>query len=335
MRVLILNENNKHLHRAYLAKNNEFYTNYEDIEKEITNYEKELKDKIIYCNCDSINSNFLYFFALNFERLRLKKLICTGLNSVGVEINRINENKFTKEELNNLIKTKRRLLSEREFTIIKDKNIEMKLFRLIPDKLNKKGSYQSVQSIELLKESDIVITNPPFSLFRDLFKTIMTYNKKFLLIGNQTAIGYVDIFPLIRDGIIRIGLNTPRHFTTPDSRTRSKDIHCCVWFTNLKGDKYLDFLELTKEYNSKDYPQLDNYKAIAVNKTQNIPKDYKGVMAVPISFLLKFNPKQFEIVGMAKEDFGKEFYINNGKYSKKASLNGKILFVRLLIRRKT
>lgn len=338
MKILVLNETNKYLRKAYWTKNDEFYTSYEDIEKEIIYYEKELKDKTIYCNCDSIDSNFLYFFALNFERLKLKKLLCTGLNSIGVEINRINENKFTKKELYDLIKSKKKNLSEKEFFIIKNNKIEMKLFRLISDKFNKKGSYKSIQSIDLLKESDIVITNPPFSLLRDFFKIINHYNKKFLFIGNLTAIEYVDIFPLIRDGIIRIGLNTPRYFITPDSRTKSKDVHSCVWITNLRGNKYPDFLELTKEYNPKDYPKLDNYKVINVNKTKDIPKNYKGVMAVPLSFLLKFNPKQFEIVGIGKGDFGKDFYvpIKSDKYGycKPARLNGKVLFVRLFIRQR-
>ena len=336
MKIFVINEDNKHLMRAYLAKNDEFYTRYEDIEKELIHYEKELKDKIIYCNCDSINSNFLYYFALNFNRLKLKKLICTGLKSIGVELSGINENKFTKKELMNLIKSNKRILSDKESIRIKNKNIAIKLFKLISDDINKGGDFNSIQSIELLKKCDIVVTNPPFSLFRDLFKIINYYNKKFLLIGNETGIGYKDIFPLIRDRIVRIGLTFPRYFFTPDYKDEGREIVNCVWFTNLKGDSYPDFLELIKTYNSKEYPKLDNYRVINVNKTKDIPKNYKGVMAVPVSFLTKYNPNQFKIVGMCKGDFGKDFYIP-GKYygrdNKRAILKGKVLFIRLLIKK--
>lgn len=335
MRIQIINEDNSHLFKAAQKKNDEFYTRYEDIENEVIHYEKELVDKIIYCNCDSINSNFLYFFALNFERLSLKKLLVTGLNSIGIEITRLNSDKFNKKELMRLIKDNKKFLSEKNQVIVNNRDIFIKLFKLVSDEFNKGGEYQSNQSIELLKECDIVITNPPFSLFRDLFSIIKYYNKKFLLIGNETGIGYIDVFPLIRDGMVRIGLTFPRYFFSPSSKGKVKEVNC-VWFTNLKGNKYPDFIELTKNYNSKDYPRLDNYRAINVNKTKDIPKDYKGLMAVPVSFLTKYNPKQFKIVGICKGDFGKKYIISgkyNGRVNKNAILKGRILFIRILIKR--
>ena len=338
MKILVLKEDNSLLLRAFKARNDEFYTQTEDIENEVIHYEKELENKVIYCNCDSINSNFLYYFALNFNRFKIKKLLVSGLNSIGIEIDRIKEDRFNKTELKRLIQKNRKNLSERESVMIDNLMIKMRLFRLNKDEDREIGEYRSRDCLKLLDRADIVITNPPFSLFRDFFTLLSKeYDKKFLIIGNQTGAAYNCVFPYFKSNKVRFGLTWARKFDTD----RKEVVHVNTeWFTNLRADKYPEKLELTKSYNSKDYPKLDNYDAININKVRDIPKDYRGVMAVPVNFLNKYNPNQFKILGLCKRNQGTKYLTKmygDSKFDAQATLKEKgelkRLFIRVLIKR--
>ena len=335
---VMLNEDNSLLLRAFKAKNDEFYTRYEDIENEVIHYEKELENKVIYCNCDSINSNFLYFFALNFERLKLKKLISTGLlQNYKIEIEKIDEKEFNKTKLKSLILQLKKRLKDRNSETLNNKVIKIKLTKLEKNEDREVGDYKSRECLDLLDESDIVITNPPFSLFRDFFTLLTERKKKFLIIGNQTGAAYNCVFPYFKSGEVRFGLTWARVFDTD----KNNQVHVNTeWFTNLKADKYPDKLELTKTYNSKDYPTLDNYSAINVNKVKDIPRDYRGVMAVPVNFLNKHNPNQFKILGLCKRGMGTKYLTKMYKdrvFDAQAVLKEKgvrkCLFIRILIKR--
>ena len=336
--VVMLNEDNKLLLRAFKAKNDEFYTRYEDIENEVIHYEKELVDKVIYCNCDSINSNFLYFFALNFNRFKLKKLICTGLNqNYKIELESINEEEFTKTKLKSTILDLKKKLTEKDSVKLDNRYLAIKLTKLFKDEDKEIGDYKSKDCLNLLDESDIIVTNPPFSLFRDFFTLLTEREKKFLIIGNQTGAAYNCVFPYFKSGKVRFGLTWARVFDTDKNNQAHVNTE---WFTNLKADKYPDKLELTKTYNPKDYPELDNYKAININKVRDIPKDYKGVMAVPVNFLNKHNPNQFKILGVCKRNQGTKYLkkmYDDRVFDAQAVLkeNGRrrCLFIRILIKR--
>ena len=234
------------LHKAKKVKNDEFYTLYEDIEKELENYITELKDKIIYCNCDNENSNFVKYFKNNKNKIGYKKLLYSGIGCGG---------KFE-------------------------------------------------DNIELLKECDIVITNPPFSLFRQFVNLLYKYNKKFIIIGNMNAITYKEIFKLIKDNIICMGFTTPKEFLQPDGSI--KKFGNIGWFTNIETKKQHEDVILYKNYNKTEYSKYDNYDAINVDKVKNIPLDFEGVMGVPITFINKYNPNQFEIIGLGISNSGKE-----------------------------
>ena len=229
--------NNK-LYNAKKSKNDEFYTLYEDIEKELENYITELKDKIIYCNCDNENSNFVKYFKNNKNKIGYKKLLYSGIGCGG---------KFE-------------------------------------------------DNIELLKECDIVITNPPFSLFRQFVNLLYKYDKKFIIIGNMNAITYKEIFKLIKNNKLWLGVS-PRSMNFKLSDNSIKGVNAC-WYTNLKHFKRNDKIILFKKYNENYYPYYDNYDAINVNKIKDIPLDFEGIMGVPITFLDKHNPKQFDILGI-------------------------------------
>ena len=245
-----MSHTNKALKKAYIKRNDEFYTQLSDIVNELKHYEHHFKDKVVYCNCDDPKeSNFYRYFLDNFERLQLRKLLVSGYR--------------LKEE-------------DKQYNI----------------------DFRSEESIELLKQADIVVTNPPFSLFREYVAQLMKYDKKFLLIGNKNAVTYHQIFPLIKENKLWLGFNF-RNIT--GFRTDKNDIvksMMVTWFTNLEINKRNEILPLTKKYNSIDYPKYDNYNAINVNKLKDIPMDYDGVMGVPITFLAKHNSNQFEIIGL-------------------------------------
>lgn len=295
---------NKNLTQAKKAKNDEFFTLISDIEKELKNYKKYFEGKVVYCNCDDPEeSNFWKFFELNFEEYKLKKLISTHYDA---------EKPTYKLEL------------------FADVDGDGKITKgdIIKTPLKQNGDFRSEESINLLKESDIVVTNPPFSLFREYVAQLMKYKKKFLIIGNKNAINCKEIFPLIKDEKIWLGYYCPNEFRLPNGDTTKKVNGLCRWFTNLDIKKRHKDLILYKKYTAKDYPKYDNYDAIEVGKVADIPKDYNGVMGVPITFLDSYNPKQFEIVGqmdnsnITETNFGYPF------------VNGKKKYARILIKRK-
>jgi hypothetical protein len=318
---------NKTLHIAKFSKKDEFYTQLSDIERELKHYKEHFKDTVVYCNCDDPrNSNFFNYFAYNFEHLGLKKLLTTCYKHQETGL-------FIQEESEKAVFI--------EYTGDKNGN-------KIPDAeeigikyLNGDGDFRNQESIELLKQSDIVITNPPFSLFREYVAQLVKYEKKFLIIGNINAITYKEIFKLIKENKAWLGINLGRGisgFIVPDNyelygtETRIDEYgnriispNNCLWLTNLDTFKRHEDIILTKTYygNESEYPKFDNYDAINVNKTQDIPKDFNGVMGVPITFLHKYNPEQFELIKFRK-----------GNDEKDLSINGKCPYFRILIRNK-
>ena len=317
---------NTNLTDAKKAKNDEFYTRSEDIEKELKYYKDFFRGKVVFCNCgDAIHHNFGKYFSMNFEHLGLKKLICTSFEMDG---------------------------SHGKVAIYEgDKN-----GNYIPDsdewttyKLEGNGDFRSAECVELLKQSDVVVSNPPFSLFREYVAQLMEYGKKFLIIGNMNAITYKEIFPLIKDNKIWLGVSIKsgdRKFSVPDNYPLNASgcgideygkrfirVKGVRWFTNIEDANCNLPLDLYKKYNPKDYPKYDNYDAINVDKTSDIPMDYDGVMGVPITFLDKYCPTQFEIAGLMSG--GKGENLTNGNDGRaKFYVNGKGVYARILIRRK-
>lgn len=317
---------NKNLHKANREKNDEFYTQLVDIENELRHYTAHFKDKIIFCNCDDPEeSNFFRYFALNFEHLGIKKLIATHFDA---------EKPTYKLEI------------DRELDLNADGKIDFQDIQRIPLKQN--GDFRSPECVEILKSCDIVVTNPPFSLFREYVAQLMEYEKKFVIVGNQNAITYKEIFPLIKEDKIWLGngfKGNAAHFinkhyedyaTASDHREGMIRVSGVTWFTNLDISKRHEELLLYKTYNPEEYPTYDNYNAIEVSKTKDIPMDYEGVMGVPITFMDKYNPEQFDIVG-ATESEGKGF--SNGLWIEESKVaqplvNQKRVYKRIFIKHK-
>ena len=271
------------LHKAKQNKKDEFYTQLSDIERELGHYKEHFKDKVVLCNCDDPRiSNFFHYFSYNFEYLGLKKLIATCYKGQNMDL-------FTKNDSEQAIYLE--YLGDKNSNKIPDAE-EIGIKHLKGD-----GDFRSDECIELLKEADIVVTNPPFSLFREYVAQLMEYDKKFLIIGNQNAITYKEIFKLIKENKVWWGHDCVRWFQTPENMlsegARSR------WFTNLEIKKRHEDLILYKTYkgNENEYLMYDNYNAINVDKTKEIPIDYQGAMGVPITFMDKYNPEQFEILG--------------------------------------
>ena len=257
---------NGNLHKAKAAKNDEFYTRLEDIEKELEHYTEHFKGKVVYCNCDDANrSNFFKYFSTNFQKLGLKKLITSGLKNDGTGVVAIQ----TGDDID-----------------IYDGN----------------GDFRSEECIEFLKEADIVVTNPPFSCFRQYVAQLMQYGKKFLIIGNMNAITYKEIFSYIKNNELWLGITSIKDFIQPNGEIKKFGNIC--WLTNLEHKKRNEELILYKSYNPTEYPKYENYDAIEVSKVAEIPMDYEGVMGVPISFLDKYCPNQFGIVGLGIANLG-------------------------------
>ncbi len=303
---------NTNLRKAAKVKNDEFYTQYEDIENEVMKYRKQFKDKIVYLPCDDPaekKSEFWSFFVNNFDAFGLKKLIATHFDESG-RAYKI----WIDSDLNN-------------DGWIDDADA-------LQEDLKGNGDFRSEECVEILKECDIVCTNPPFSLFRELIDLIITHNKQFLIIGNKNAYAYKEIFTLIKNNKIWIGYTQPKDFRLEDGSITKKINGLCRWFTNLSNSKRFEELILTKTYNEIDFPYLDNYNAINVGKVVNIPKDFDGYMAVPITFIDKYNPNQFEIFGITNT--GEEnpgIRLPNTAHGRPL-LNGKELYIRILIRKK-
>lgn len=311
---------NKNLNAARVQKRDEFYTQYSDIENELKYYKKYFKNKVVYCNCDDPSkSNFVKFFIDNFKELRLKRLLATHYSPPT----------FLEDS------------NAHKLDCLQDGNI-------VNSKLKGSGHFNSDECVELLKQSDVIVSNPPFSLWRKYIKLLTIHNKKFIVIGNMNAITYKEVFPLIKKDKMWLGVNKRvRDFYVPEkyddsmideSGSRIIKLGNIHWFTNLQHGYKPNFLKLTYDYDSKIHPEYENYNAINVDKTSHIPKKYDGVIGVPISFLEKHNPDQFEIIGssvevsrgtlneMKKKGWTGDF--DNG------IINGNLLYKRLFIRHK-
>ena len=273
---------NKNLKKARSSKNDEFYTQLKDIEKELRHYRHHFKNKVVYCNADDPRvSNFFHYFSYNFEYLGLKKLITTCYKNQEIDL-------FSMHNQESAIA----LIYEGE----KDNGKVPTIENIGVIELKDDGDFRSSEAIEFLKEADIVVTNPPFSLFREYVEQLIEYDKEFLIIGNYNAVTYKEVFPLFQSNKMWIGFS-PRsmEFKTPSGEMKSVN---ASWFTNLDISKRHEEIILFKKFNEKDYPKYDNYDAIEVGKVADIPMDYEGVMGVPITFLDRYNPEQFEIVGI-------------------------------------
>jgi hypothetical protein len=305
------------LTKAKVQKSDEFYTQLSDIEKEIKNYKKHFKGKVVFCNCDDPEySNFYYFFVSNFEGLGLKKLITTHF-----EIDKASY--MLEYEGGANVEGDKKTVVKRAIKIGKKKPLKQNfeqgsqgfLFEDEPIR-SYSGDFRSPECIDLLKQSDIVITNPPFSLFREYIEQLVTYEKSFLVIGDLNAISYKEIFRYIKDNKIWLGIDNggtkwfevPSYYEiTTQSRIKIENgikyfsKGSIMWFTNLDHVKRHENLILYKKYNSEEYPKYDNYDAIEVSTYKDIPMDYSGLIGVPITFLDKYNPEQFEIVGITKK----------------------------------
>ena len=268
---------NNNLHNAKKAKNDEFYTRLEDIEKEMCHYREHFRGKVIYCNCDDPKeSNFFKFFSLQFEFLGLKKLISTGYKENGHGVAYIYEG------------------DKNENNLPDDSEIQTY-------ELQGNGDFRSEECIEFLKEADVVVTNPPFSLFREYVSQLVEYGKKFLIIGNKNAITYKEIFPLIKENKLWLGVYSPSEYILPNGEKTKSVSGLCRWFTNLEHDHRNRPLDLTQRYDPRYYPKYDNYDCIECSKVMDIPRDYDGVIGVPITFLDKYCPTQFRIVGLCND----------------------------------
>jgi len=341
---------NKNLNQAKSAKKDEFYTLLSDIENELRHYKEHFKDKVVLCNCDDPRfSNFFHYFSYNFERLGLKKLITTCYKSQERDL-------FSQND------------SERAIWLeyYGDSNNNR-----VPDPeeigihyFNGDGDFRSAECIELLKQADIVVTNPPFSLFREYIAQLMKYEKKFVIVGHQNAIKYKEVFPLIKENKLWLGYGFKGgagHFlskyddtaTAGDHRAGMIRVSGVTWYTNLEIKKRHEDLILYKKYNQEEYRKYENMDAINVDKTSDIPMDYDGIMGVPITFMDKYNPTQFEIIGLGIANLGLECGVQPYKFEhkkyrkeiqKRGAVDGDLYFVtngivevpysRILIRRR-
>ena len=343
----------KDLAQAKDAKKDEFYTKLDDIAKELKNYRPYFKDKVVFCNCDDpYESNFFKYFALNFNALGLKKLIATCYNGspiAGDELPLI----FEIEE-----SEPKKIAYKVEITEVHDYNNDgainlADVQYLIQNEKNVlsilkgNGSFDSTESIELLKEADIVVTNPPFSLFREFLSLLDEHRKQFIIIGNTNALTYKETFKMFQEDKIRTGytnFNVGMFFQVPDTYEKFHHIEngrkvarvsTSCWFTNLPVSKHNEDLILYKHYTPEEYPTYDNYDAINVNTYTDIPCDYDGVMGVPVTFLDKYNPEQFEIIDINPHFFAiVEKGLPKPKQLTLHSVGQKDPYARILIKRK-
>ncbi|MBP3227343.1 MAG: adenine-specific methyltransferase EcoRI family protein [Bacteroidaceae bacterium] len=318
---------NHDLNQAARARKDEFYTQLSDIEKEMRVYRPLFRGKSVLCNCDDPRvSNFFKYFTINFEALGLRRVTATCYKSNTPDLFSLNASEQAVYQVYEGDRNGNRRVDDEEIDV---------------KSLQGDGDFRSEECIELLKQADIVVTNPPFSLFREYIAQLMKYDKKFLIIGNVNAITYKEVFPLIKDERIWLGHSIhsgDRKFNVPDDYPlnaagcgvdeqgrkfiRVKGVR---WFTNLDYKERHEELPLYKRYTPEEYPRYDNYEAINVDKVAEIPMDYDGVMGVPITFLDKYCPEQFEIVG-------NEYTLGIDKA--RGYVNGKRMYSRVFIRRK-
>lgn len=326
---------NKNLHKAKDSKKDEFYTQLCDIELELKNYKKHFKNKVVYCNCDDPRvSNFFHYFSYNFEKLGLKKLIATCYKNQDMDL-------FSKNSSEQAIYL--------EYNGDKNGNNIPDAEEIGIKHLKGDGDFRSDECIELLKQADIVVTNPPFSLFREYVAQLVEYDKKFLIVGNQNAIGYREVFKLIKEDKLWLGYGFKggaahfinKHYedyaTAGDHKDGMIRVSGVTWFTNLEINKRHEDLILYKKYNSAEYCKYENFDAINVDKTKDIPCDYQGKIGVPITFLDKYNPNQFEIIGLGISNSGLEIGVEpykkeHKKYrkevQKRGAVDGDLYFVK-------
>ena len=330
---------NLNLRKASTAKKDEFYTQLSDIEKELKHYKNHFKGKVVLCNCDDPRvSNFFHFFSYNFEKFGLKKLIATCYKSQDSDL-------FSQNNSERAIYL--------EYTGDKNGNNVPDAEEIGIKHLQGDGDFRSKECIELLKKADIVVTNPPFSLFREYVAQLIEYDKKFLIIGNINAISYKEIFKLIKENKAWLGMNmgrgisgfiVPKHYELYGSEARVDEdgnrivaTNNCLWLTNLDNSKRHEDIILYKKYTQDEFPTYDNYDAINVDVTKEIPMDYRGVMGVPITYIDKYNPDQFEILGMASsagynpDIVGIPFI---GDKDARPLINGKNTYARVFIKNK-
>jgi hypothetical protein len=332
---------NSNLRKAAAAKMDEFYTQLPDIEEELRHYKKHLKGKVVFCNCDDPRvSNFFRYFSLKFEELGLKKLITTCYKSQNADL-------FTENDSEKAVYL--------EYAGEKNRGKIPTPERIGIQDFEGDGDFRSKECIKLLKQADVVVTNPPFSLFREYLAQLVEYDKKFVIIGNKNALTYKEVFKLIKENRMWVGqtpLGTDLLFDVPkffaevliSSKKQGSSYRIingivkarsqAVWFTNLDIAKRHQDLPLFKKYSASEFPRFDNYVAINVDKTKDIPDDYAGAMGVPITFLDKYNPEQFEII-----DGLNRYSILDGPTKKTrgkylAQVNGKPCFVRIVIKNK-
>jgi len=318
---------NKNLQEAKTNKKDEFYTQLSDIERELKYYKKHFKDKVVYCNCDDPRvSNFFHYFSYNYEKLGLKKLVATCYKNQNMDL-------FSQNDAEQAIYL--------EYTGDKNGNNIPDPAEIGIKKLKGDGDFRSKECIELLKQADIVVTNPPFSLFREYVSQLIEYDKKFVIVGHQNAIKYKEIFPLIRDNKLWLGYGFKGgagHFinehyedyaTATDRKEGMIRVSGVHWFTNLEINKRHEDLILYKKYTPEEYPKFENFDAINVDVTKDVPMDYDGLMGVPITFMDKYNPDQFEIIGVGIANLGLEIGIEpykpeHKKYRKEVQKRGAV-----------
>ena len=295
---------NRSLHAAKATKQDEFYTQLSDIEKEVRHYKKHFKNKTVLCNCDDPKvSNFFHYFSHNFEKLKLKKLITTCYRNCDVDLFSTHKAEKGAYLEYNGDKNNNRVPDPDEIGI---------------HKLKGDGDFRSEECVELLKQADIVVTNPPFSLFREYVEQLVRYKKKFLVIGTQNAVHYQETFKLLKENQMWLGYGFDAgnaYFKTPAGREFASGVfdpatglvkfRNVAWFTNMEHDKRHEELILVAKYTPEAYPKYDNYDAIEVGRIKDIPADYYGLMGVPDTFLDKHNPDQFELIGIPFGNLGK------------------------------
>lgn len=344
----------KDLAQAKDAKKDEFYTQLDDIAKELKFYKDYFRGKVVFCNCDDpYESNFFKYFALNFNALGLRKLITTCYNGSPVSGNEL------LLDFGTTVDDPKKIAYKVEISEVTDMNGDGAInltdiqYLMQNDKnvisiLQGNGDFRSPECVELLKQADIVVTNPPFSLFREYLAQLDQYNKQFIIIGNTNALTYKVTFTMFQADEIRTGytnFNVGMFFEIPDSYEKYHHIDqgkkvarvsTSCWFTNLPVSRHKEDIILYKHYTPEEYPHYDNYDAINVKTYTDIPCDYDGVMGVPITFLDKYNPEQFEILG-ATESEGKGF--SNGLWIEssgiaQALVHGERVYKRIFIRKK-
>lgn len=334
------------LNKAKYSENtDEWYTSYDTVASEVLHYFDQFKNKVVLCNCDDpLKSAFSLFFLRNFNKLELKQLICTSY--VGSRI--LEEGKLIDNESHKLLSKYAYVMSIEKMPPSDSINDDKKLINYLRtskciNKLHGDGDFRSEECLEYLKISDIVVTNPPFSKFIELFSLLIKYNKKFLLIGNQNALTYKEIFPYIKNGTVWIGYHfgemsfkvpadtVPRkyRFWIDETGQKWRSLGNAMWLTNLDTERKHQELSLNSIYEPSRYPHYDNFDAINVSKVADIPRDYSGIMGVPLTYLKYHNDTQFEIIGEANHGSDNEYDLF------KPRINGKNVFKRILIRKKT